>query len=218
MEENSKKKKDSNWIGWLIFFLLVVGPNIIPPLSRFVSNLTGGAVSIGIGIIPVLIAGLVLIMVGRSIMRAINGRSEEESISFPTNQPSNTPSSSSSPFASSSSSSGWSSSGWSSTDNQQTWQNPSSSWESPSESWKPTSSSDLSNWDNLEDLFYKESIERTRHRVEKKHTEWKGLPSPPVFEPIINGKAVALIIALALVAGGGLFAAGFLNQILQVIP
>ncbi len=216
MQENSKKKKDSNWIGWLIFFLLVIGPNIIPPLSRFVSNLTGGAVSIGIGIIPVLIAGLVLIMVGRAIVRAINGRSEQESISFPTNQPSSTPSSSSSPFANSSSSSSWSSSNWSSTGNQQA--NPSLQRESSSESWKPTSSSDLSNWDNLEDLFYKESIERTRHRVEKKDTQWEGLPSPPVFEPVINGKAVALIIMLILVTGGGFLAAGFLNQVLQVIP
>jgi hypothetical protein len=214
--ENNQKKKESNWLGLAIFLLLVVGPNIIRPLSQFIYNLTGGTVNIGMNIIPILIAIVIGFTVIRSIVRAINGRTEQASISYPTTSekpysPSSLGMSSDtslfSPTSLPSSKPQWKS-GYST---------PTQRKAAHDENWRPAADNTPIDWDNIESLFYNESLDRTRERVEKKKVQWEGLPKPPAFEPVINGKALAVGIFLVILVGGGLMAVGVLNQILPTI-
>jgi hypothetical protein len=72
MENQSKsKRKATNWIGLVLFLLVIAGPQIIPPISRFVSQLTGGTINVGSNILPLIIIGLVLLTVIGSIGRAV---------------------------------------------------------------------------------------------------------------------------------------------------
>ncbi|NJN65549.1 MAG: hypothetical protein HC884_01970 [Chloroflexaceae bacterium] len=91
MENQPKsQRKGTNWIGLVIFLLVFVGPQIIPPISRFVSQRTGGTIQIGTGILPFIIIGLVVLTVLGTIGRAITKMSQGSgpsapSIATPTN-------------------------------------------------------------------------------------------------------------------------------------
>jgi hypothetical protein len=75
MEPQKKPKRNAsgNWIGIVIFILVIVGPQIANVISNLVSSISGGAVSLSPNmLIPLLILGAVLISALVGIGRAIS--------------------------------------------------------------------------------------------------------------------------------------------------
>lgn len=72
-ERDAKRRGSASWIGLLIFLLLVLGPQIINAVSRVVSQITGGGVTVGPNIIPVIIGGLILLSVLVAVVRSVAG-------------------------------------------------------------------------------------------------------------------------------------------------
>lgn len=70
-----QRRRGSGWIGWLVFLLFILGPSILPPLARWLTQQTG----IPIGTTELFIALIVLmvvISVGSSIFGALRRSSE----------------------------------------------------------------------------------------------------------------------------------------------
>jgi hypothetical protein len=75
MEPQKKPKRNAsgNWIGIVIFILVIAGPQIANVLSNLVSSVSGGAVTLSPNtLIPLLILGAVLISALVGIGRAIS--------------------------------------------------------------------------------------------------------------------------------------------------
>lgn len=73
-QKPGKKKADGmNWVGTLFFILLIFGQ----PIARFLSNLTGHAISSSV-ILPLLFGALALITVVSFVMRGLSGLTEEQ--------------------------------------------------------------------------------------------------------------------------------------------
>lgn len=73
-----QRRRGSGWIGWLMFFLFILGPSILPPLARWLSRQTGlqiGATELFIALIVL----MVVISVGSSIVGALRRSSEGRS-------------------------------------------------------------------------------------------------------------------------------------------
>lgn len=202
--KQQQKKKGSNWIGWLIFFILVFGPNIIRPVSQIISQATGGTVNIGVNIIPVIIGILAVGTILTSILRAAVRYSQRNETTLPTTL--------SSPTSSSSSSPSWSNKASSttfSTTPLSTSSSTSSDWLTQNRQSQPVKNESDDRFDSLFD-----------DDDDEKETQWQGGFSrprqpatpkqlsdiaPPVrFEPIITGKAILAAIVTFLLVGGGL--------------
>ncbi len=108
-ERPPKKKNDFNWVGILIFLLLILGPQIGRVVSHLVSSISGGTVAIGTSsVLPLLIGGLVaitmLVVVGQAV-RNVSRRGESRlptSMSPPSTMRNNLPRPSSTPYGQSS--------------------------------------------------------------------------------------------------------------------
>ncbi len=209
---NKKQKKGSNWIGWLIFLVLIFGPNIIRPLSQFLSQVTGGAVNIGIGVIPVIIAALVVLMILSSIVRAINGPSAQEGTQLSSSMSSSRVSAASMPSTMPTATFPTSS------DATRSYRGAADI-PSPSDriSWNPKKSGladvDIDLDDDLDALFVQVAT-KAPQRTDTANPRFKHLPPPPTFEPVVSGQAILFVILSFLLLGGGLALAGFINAII----
>lgn len=61
-----QRKRGNNWIGWLIFIVLVFGSRLMPPLAAWLSQVTGLAITP-----PMLIAAVVGLGVLASVLGAV---------------------------------------------------------------------------------------------------------------------------------------------------
>jgi len=108
-ERPPKKKNDFNWVGILIFLLLILGPQIGRVVSHLVSSVSGGTMTISTSsVLPLLIGGLVavtmLVAVGQAVRNA-SRRGESRlptSMSPPPSMRNNLPRPSSTPYGRSS--------------------------------------------------------------------------------------------------------------------
>lgn len=77
--EQNPKSGNTNWIGILFFLLLLLGPQIGRILSPIISSITGGTVTLGTNVWPLIIGAfvvaLVVVALGRTV-RYISQRSE----------------------------------------------------------------------------------------------------------------------------------------------
>ncbi|WP_298815912.1 hypothetical protein [Chloroflexus sp.] len=70
-----QRRRGSGWIGWLIFLLFILGPSILPPLARWLSQQTG--LQIGTTeLFITLIVLMVVISIGSSIFGALRRAGE----------------------------------------------------------------------------------------------------------------------------------------------
>lgn len=213
--KKQQKKKGANWIGWLIFFILVFGPNIIRPVSRVISQVTGGTVNIGVNIIPAIIGIIAVVMVLTSILRAAARYSKRNETTLPTTL--------SSPSSSSSSSSpSWSdiaSSTTFSTKSLSTSSSTSSDWFTSGRQSQPVKDDADERFDSLFD--YDDDEEETQWQGGFSRPHQPATPkrlsdiAPPVrFEPVISGKAILAAIVAFLLVGGGLAFGGIMSGML----
>lgn len=225
--EEEQKKKGTNWIGILIVLLLMAGPQILPPIARFVTQVTGGYINLrAVGMLPLLLGAIAVIAILGGILKAVVGALQTSS-----ERPFSSPSSSS--IQSSQSSLSNLTSTYS--DPASTpWASASPASPSPYERPAPPSSthtllqelrerqaareqeedrlarSSQWAWDD-EDLFLRDAS-----LPQSSGSSWQGklsLPSPPRFEPLISGKVLAFSILGALLVGGGLFLGTALSTI-----
>lgn len=228
--EEEQKKKGTNWIGILIVLLLMAGPQILPPIARFVTQVTGGYINLrAVGTLPLLLGAIAVIAILGGILKAVVG-SLQTSSERPFSRPS-IPSSSSIQSSQSSlsnltstysdpASTPWASSSPASPSPYERPAPPSSthallqemqarqavrkreeSWQTYSTQW---------DWDDEEPLLGESRISQSSG------SSWQGklsLPAPPRFEPLISGKVLAFIILGALLVGGGLFLGTTLSTI-----
>ncbi|GIV91154.1 MAG: hypothetical protein KatS3mg055_3672 [Chloroflexus sp.] len=86
------RRSRSGWIGWLVFLLFILGPSILPPLARWLSQQTGlviGTTDLFIALIVL----MVVISIGSSIFGALRRSSEDTNTTrLPENQPFDMPS------------------------------------------------------------------------------------------------------------------------------
>lgn len=66
-----KKKKGSNWIGALIFFLIFAGPAIVRSISNLLSQVSGGTISLGPNIIPVIVFLVIVLVIISRVFSAV---------------------------------------------------------------------------------------------------------------------------------------------------
>ncbi len=212
---DKKKKKGSNWTGILFFLLLVVGPNITPPLSNLLFRLSGGNLMVSSDVLLVGMFGLLIVLtIAMRVVRFVQQQGE---------MPSSAGMSSTSSSSSASSAQSWQSQG---TSTSAPWsQGASSSLETLMQgkplassypfraSTQSTSYRNEHNWDD-EDMYtmVDELIETPKRNTT---IDWANrpaqLPNAPTFEPVINGKVVGLGILGALLLGGGFALFGFMN-------
>lgn len=173
MEPQKKPKRNAsgNWIGIIIFILVIAGPQIANVLSNLVNSISGGAVSLSPNmLIPLLILGAVLISALIGIGRAISSAGDTRS--GPSSMPgSSIPRPSVPPYSSSPSSTG---------------QRPAAplpprNFPSPS---APSSSS------------LPKSLRQNQQSSDLRPGQ---LPGPPRFEPIIDPRVLGLGVAGLLV-------------------
>ncbi|WP_322496263.1 hypothetical protein [Chloroflexus sp.] len=67
-----QRRRGSGWIGWLVFLLFILGPSILPPLARWLTQQTG----VPIGTTELFIALIVLMVVISVIFGALRQSSE----------------------------------------------------------------------------------------------------------------------------------------------
>lgn len=82
--ERNRRKNSGSWIGILIFLFLVLGPQIARVISQLVSQITGGTVTIGTNIIPLLIGGVIIVATLIAVGRALRGITEQSETRLPT--------------------------------------------------------------------------------------------------------------------------------------
>jgi hypothetical protein len=197
MNTSKDKKKGSNWLGWLIFFLFVVGPNIIRPVSQFISQTTGGTVTIGSSIIPFIVGGLAVFIVLSSVVRAAIKLSKRSEMPMPVALP---PSPSSS-FLSSFPRRGVFPSQWQSKYTS-TSQKKNNVFHSAFDDDEDDENDENEDDENKQPFPFPSSKTNVSSIAPSR---WKIQTAPPKFEPIISGTAVVLSFLGALVIGGGLF-------------
>lgn len=91
-ERTPKRKSGSaSWIGFLIFLMLAVGPQIINVVSRIVNQITGGVVQLGPNILPMIIGGLIMLTVFVSVGRSLWNMGQQNETRLPTSTPSSAP-------------------------------------------------------------------------------------------------------------------------------
>ncbi len=84
MEQNKRrtKKKGSGWLGLMLFLAFVVGPQLALPLSRFIVQVSNGALVIPVGMmVPVMIGAVVALSVLGAVARAIFRLGQQTEIS-----------------------------------------------------------------------------------------------------------------------------------------
>ncbi|MEF3273667.1 MAG: hypothetical protein K6356_04595 [Chloroflexus sp.] len=72
MEE---RRRGSGWIGWVIFLLFFLGPSILPPLSRWLSQLTGQPIGTS-DLFILLIVSVIVFSIGSRIFAVLRNVSE----------------------------------------------------------------------------------------------------------------------------------------------
>jgi hypothetical protein len=199
MENQSpqKKKKGINW-GFLIFLLIVFGPQLFAWISRTLSQVSGGSFNPGssTNIIPVIIIGLVLLSVIVGVVRAIGETTRSSSgQSWPTSSASTTSTISSS-------------------------RSSVADLLEASKRAQPTSSQATrtsTSWDDFADLFDDDDTEafhfaeKTRSRPIRTISD---MPGAPRFEPVISGAAIGFGLLGALLLGGAFFLGNWLTTVL----
>lgn len=218
MENESKRKKSFNWLGWVIFLLLFVGPNLARPLSHMLSQITGGNVSVNFSgnIIPFIIVGIVLLTILSTIVRSI-GKAFKPNDTLPTSLPTNTSSMSSYQGQSYSFPSTMSTNAQAKYDTfpdddddddmdwDELFERPSSSQPSRYSSSQP---SRYSSYASTKSIPFSSSPFSSSTMM--KSTK---LPSAPKYEPIVTPKAILFGILGVIVAGGGLAVATLINAV-----
>lgn len=196
-----KKKKGINW-GFLVFLLIVFGPQLYAWASRSLSQLSSGSFNLGssVNILPIIVIGVVVLIVIMSVVRAIGEATRSSpGQSWPTTSTTrSTPISSSTPERSTSIS------------------------DLLAAQEKTQSASRLSayastRWDEqLANLFDDESepfhfAEQNRPRTIENISD---IPGAPRFEPVISGAAIAFGLLGALLLGGAFFLGNWLTTVL----
>lgn len=225
--EEEQKKRGTNWIGILIVLLLMAGPQILPPIARFVTQVTGGYINLrAVGMLPLLLGAIAVIAILGGILKAVVGAlqtSSERPFSRPSSPSGLSSQSSLSNLTSTYSdpaSTPWASSSPASPSPYERPAPPSSthallqemqarqavrkreeSWQAYSTQW---------DWDDEEPLLGESRLPQSSG------SSWQGklsLPAPPRFEPLISGKVLAFSILGALLVGGALFLGTTLSMI-----
>lgn len=76
-QKNRKRNNSGNWIGIVIFLLVLLGPQIARVLSNLVSSISGGAVTLSPNLlIPLLILAVVIVSALITVGRAIGSRNQ----------------------------------------------------------------------------------------------------------------------------------------------
>ena len=84
-----KRKNDTRWIGWLIFFFVMFGSRFLPPLTNWLVQVTGLAVSPALLIAAVIGLGVIANVVYSVVQANTKGRTStqmrlpEPSLPFP---------------------------------------------------------------------------------------------------------------------------------------
>jgi len=84
-----KRKNDNRWIGWLIFFFVMFGSRFLPPLTNWLVQVTGLAVSPALLIAAVIGLGVIANVVYSVVQANTKGRAStqmslpEPSLPFP---------------------------------------------------------------------------------------------------------------------------------------
>ncbi len=177
MKKQKQKKGGFNWIGTLIFLILVFGPQLVP----FISRLTGGTITPSM-IIPILIGGIIAVATLVSVVRAINGASEQAAPPPPTPSPTKpTPTlHKERPTSSFSRSHSSSSSSWTSQQSHK-WASSDSDWAS---SFPPPRTRDAQKMSSRSGIGS------------------QNVPGPPQFEPIIDPTVLAIGLVGIVILGG----------------
>lgn len=73
----NRQNNSGNWVGFLIFFILVFGSQIFPPLARWLTQLTGMPISAGMLYVGAVILGLLLPMLVGAIGTAARSQGND---------------------------------------------------------------------------------------------------------------------------------------------
>lgn len=86
-DQHKKRKRSSNWIGSVIFLLIIVGQPILNIVSNIVARISNNTVIMPTNILPLVIGGFVLLAALIALAQRVRNLPEQRGTSQPQNDP-----------------------------------------------------------------------------------------------------------------------------------
>lgn len=86
-EREPKRKEGFNWVGLIIFLVLILGPRIGQLVSQLVRSVSGGTVTIGTNALPLILGGLIVVITLLAVGQGVRNAARRSETQMPTPVP-----------------------------------------------------------------------------------------------------------------------------------